>query len=125
MLLAFRSPLWLTCCGMTSDEKAIITYLRNWPNTFISGREIARKVGGRRRFEDDRGWAKPILQRMVQNGSIETDQLGQYRTRAEDPKKKEPKKHVSPHILRILRDSGKNFESIVIDDDEDKTSAGS
>jgi hypothetical protein len=110
---------------MTADEKAIIIYLKNWPNTFISGREIARKVSGRRRFEEDRGWAKPILLRMVQNGMIETDQLGQYRTKAEDPKKKQPKQHVSPQILRILKNSGKNFESIVIDEHEDETSTGS
>ncbi len=39
---------------MNSDEKDIIDYLKGWPNSFVSGKEIARKVGGKERYEDDR-----------------------------------------------------------------------
>jgi hypothetical protein len=100
---------------MQPDEKSIVDYLKGWPSSFVSGKEIARKVGGKARYEDDRGWAIPILTRMVRLGVLETDHLGYYKLKMED-KKKENRTHVSPQILRILKSSGKSFEGIAIDD---------
>jgi hypothetical protein len=106
---------------MRDDEKNIINYLKGWPNSFVSGKEIARKVGGKKRYEDDRGWAMPILTQMVRLGFIETDHLGYYRLKIEKDKKNR-KNFVSPQIMKILKSSGKTFESLVIDeglDDDD------
>lgn len=100
---------------MNEDEKAIIDYLKGWPNTFVSGKEIARKVGGKERYEEDRGWALPILTQLVRLGMVEPDNYGCYRLKVED-KKNRPKTHVSPQILKILKSSGKSFETFTIDD---------
>src|SRR4051794_29847510 len=106
---------------MNADEKAIVDYLKSWPKAFVSGREIARKVGGKHRYEEDRSWALPILMEMVNNGLVDTDGLGCYRLKRPDEKKKHHfQRHVSPHILRILRNSGKSFEGVTIEIDADE-----
>src|SRR5260370_7603101 len=94
---------------MTGDEKAILEYLKNWPDLFISPKEIARKVGGKQRFEEDRFWPVPILQEMAQKGWLEADYVGHYRVRPVETDKSEKKKrHVSPHILRLLKGTAKH-----------------
>ena len=104
---------------MNADEKAIINYLKGWPNTFVSGKEIARKVGGKERYEDDRGWALPVLAQMVRLGILEADHYGYYRLKLEDNNKKRQKTHVSPQILKILKSSGKSFGTFVLEEDEE------
>jgi hypothetical protein len=104
--------------AMNLDEKAIIDYLKGWPNSFISGREIARKVGGKARYEEERGWAIPILAQMVRMGLIEADCFGAFKlSKDEKKKKKNHVQHVSPQVLRILKSSGKSFDGITIDQD--------
>lgn len=105
---------------MQSDEKDIIDYLKGWPGSFVSGKEIARKVGGKERFDDDRGWAIPILAQMVRRGIIETDHLGYFRLKVELMKKKRHHQYISPQILKILKTSGRSFEGITIDLDSDE-----
>lgn len=107
---------------MNADEKAIVDYLKCWPNAFISGREIAKKVGGKARYAQDRGWAIPILAQMIRMGLIEADSYGGFRLIKDDKKKKRQHHHVAPQILRILKSSGKSFDDVIIDhetDDED------
>lgn len=97
---------------MSGEEKAILDYLNNWPDLFVSPKEIARKVGGKQRYEEDRFWPLPILQQMARKGWLEADYLGHYRIRAAEIAKaaaKKKKRHVSPQILKILKGSGKNF----------------
>ncbi len=107
---------------MNADEKAIFDYLKAWPHTFISGKEIARKLGIKGRYEEDRFWAIPILAVMVNKKWLETDSMGYYRINSEDRKKEKKRHHVSPQIIRILKSSGKNFDSFIADDDEDELS---
>jgi hypothetical protein len=106
---------------MHADEKAIVEYLRSWPTTFVSGREIAKKVGGRRRYEYDRDWAVNILAEMLRKGLLETDIQGYYRIsqKREERRKRRFNRPVAPQILRILKSSGKSFEGIMIDDEEE------
>jgi len=110
--------------AMNLEEKAIIEYLKGWPYSFISGREIARKVGGKARYEEDRGWAIPILAQMVRMGLIEADCFGAFKLASEDNKKKKKHEnhvqHVSPQVLRILKSSGKSFDGITIDHDAEE-----
>ena len=95
---------------MTGDEKEILEYLKRWPDLFVSPKEIARKVGGKQRYEENRFWAVSILQEMTQKGWLEADYLGHYRVRPVETAKSEKKKrHVSPQILKILKGSGKDF----------------
>jgi hypothetical protein len=110
---------------MNADEKAIVEYLKAWPNSFISGREIARKVGGKHRYEDDRGWAIPILAQMIIAGVLETDHMGHFRLKPDDKKKKRVRTHVSPQILKILKSSGKSFDGLDLEGDTDATPGGS
>jgi hypothetical protein len=99
---------------MTGDEKAIWDYLKNWPDLFISPKEIARKVGGKQRYEEDRFWAIPILQQMAQKGWLEADYVGHYRVRPVDTaKSKKKKRHVSPQILKLLKGSGRDFTETI------------
>jgi hypothetical protein len=110
---------------VNADEKAIIDYLKASPKTFISGREIARKVWGKARYEEDRYWAVPILAALVTKNWLETDCAGCFRIKPEERKKKNIRRHVSPQILRILKSSGKSFDSIVLEfnDDDDGLSS--
>jgi hypothetical protein len=110
---------------MNTEEKAIADYLKGWPHTFISGREIARRVGGKKRYAEDRYWAHPILVEMVRKGWLESDAMGYFRLKEEDRKKKNKtsSRHVSPQILRILKTSGKKFDGITIDTEADDTPA--
>ncbi len=106
---------------MSTDEKAIMDYLKSWPTSYVSGREIARKVGGKKRYEEDRGWAIPSLLQLVRLGLIEPDQYGGFRLRKVD-KKRRPTTHVSPQVMAILQKSGKKFEGISIDEDGEDSS---
>src|SRR5262249_48702027 len=104
---------------MNAEEKEIYDYLKTWPNLYISGREIARRVGGKSRYEEDRFWGVPILATMVNKGWLEADFTGAFRIKREDRKKNKFKRHVSPQMIRILKSSGKSFDTIVLDDDDD------
>lgn len=103
-----------------ADSRTILTYLKAWPSTFISGREIARKVGGKRRYAEDRFWAVPVLTQMVEEGLVEADDSGHFRLKQQEKKSKDKtKRHISPQMIRILRTSGQTFEAINIDDYSD------
>jgi hypothetical protein len=100
---------------MQTDEQDILDYVKAWPGSFVSGKEIARKVGGKERFESDHGWALPILAQMVRHGVLETDHHGGFRLKPPEKKKREPQ-HVSPQLLKILKSSGKRFDGVTFDD---------
>ena len=117
MMLALSCDFTFTQQQMTADEKAIVQFLKGWGSTFVSAREIARKVGGKRRFTEDRGWALPILIQMLRANILETDHFGYYRLKPDGRKNRRAETYVAPQILKILKSAGKNFDSIVIDDD--------
>jgi hypothetical protein len=102
---------------MDADEKEICNYLKASPGLFVSGREIARRAGGKWRFRDNPNWSPPLLLRLVEQGILESDASGYYRLRKKE--KKKPQKWVSPHIRAILEKSGKNFEEILQVDEQD------
>lgn len=105
-------------CAMPSQnvEQDILDYLRAWPGSFISGKEIAKKIGGKERFDADRGWAIPLLTAMVRKGAIETDHVGGFRLKVQEERKKKEPQHVSPQLLKILKTSGKKFDGVNMDD---------
>lgn len=97
------------------DEKLIVDYLKTQTVLFVSGREIARRADCRRRFEQDRGWALPALLELLNKGLIETDGLGAYRLIRKDESRKRFIRPISPQIMQILRNSGKYFDGVPID----------
>lgn len=93
----------------------ILEYLKVFPDLFVPAKEIARAVGGKKRYREEPDWAKPVLKRLLNKDLIETDSMNGYRFKPEDEKRK-PKFHVAPHIAEILRRSGKKFSGVGLED---------
>jgi hypothetical protein len=102
---------------MGPEEKEICRYLKSLPGQFISGREIARRAGGKWRYRDHPNWAVEFLTQLVEKKVIESDSTGHYRLIVPEDRKNSKKKWVSPQMQRILEKSGKDFTHIIPDDD--------
>jgi hypothetical protein len=103
---------------MSSDEREIYFYLKAFRKEYISSREICRRAGGKKRFQQEEDWAKPVLNRMVERGILEMDAAGHFRIKPFEPDALKKKKWVAPEIQRILRQSGKDFSEVIISEDE-------
>src|SRR5690349_11673037 len=103
---------------MDADEREIYYYLKSWRTEYLSAREICRRAGGKKKFRGNEEWAKPVLARMAEKGIVETDPAGHYRLKPMDKKSRKAKHWVSPQIARILKESGKDFNDVVMADDE-------
>jgi hypothetical protein len=66
---------------MNADETAVYEFLKGYPGMFVSVTEISRRLGARRKFDQDRTWARPILRRMELDGSVEANEVGEYRVK--------------------------------------------
>jgi hypothetical protein len=88
---------------MDTDEREIFEYLKTFGEDWVNAKEICRRAAGRKRFNEDPDWAKPILQRMKDRNVLEGDELGRFRIK---PKKGHKGRWVSPDIEKILRESG-------------------
>jgi len=102
---------------MDIEEREIFLFLKTYGVTHVAAREICRRAGGRRRYDEDHEWAKPILARMIERGILETNAEGQYRVKPK--KKKKDGKWVSPEIAKILKESGLEVETAGPDMDSD------
>lgn len=89
---------------MDADEREIVDYLKTFGEQWVNAKEICRRAGGRKRFNEDNNWARPLLQRMKELGVVEGDEMGRFRLKQEDKKKKE--RWMAPDIEKILRESG-------------------
>lgn len=67
---------------MNADETEIHEFLKTFPNLFVSVMEISKRLGSRKRFDQDRTWARPILRRMELDGILESNPFGEYRLKA-------------------------------------------
>jgi hypothetical protein len=104
---------------MDAEEKEICDFLKSWPGQFVSGREIARRAGGKWRFRDDPNWSTPVLIRLVEKQLIESDAGGHYRLTAKEKKSKQ-KRWLSPELKKILEQAGKDFaEGVDVDKPEE------
>lgn len=100
---------------MDGDQREILLYLKSWPRLFVSGREICRRAGSKRRYREDPRWALPILSRMVEDGLIESDSHGHYRFKQPAPERKR-RRWIAPHFARILLERSKDFDSVIASD---------
>lgn len=98
---------------MDSDERQIVDYLKSWPRQYVSGREVARRAGGKRRFREEPQWAFPVLSRLLEQNLIETDGLGHYRVVQKTAENKKKQRWVSPQMRRLLERSGKDFSEVL------------
>jgi len=96
---------------MDADEREIYQFLKSWGSEFIAAREICRRAGGRRRFNEEPEWAKPILLRMTERGILESNTTGHFRIKPVKKKKEQDKRWVSPDIAKILKESGVEVEN--------------
>src|SRR5437867_7380690 len=108
---------------MDADEREICDFLKSFPGQFISGKEIARRAGGKWKFHDDQNWAVPVLLRLKEQNLLESNASGQYRL-VGNIKKEKQKKWISPHIKKILEQSGKDFSEAVGEGGEGGEAAG-
>lgn len=103
---------------MEPDEKDICKYLKSSREQYVSGREIARRAGGKWRFREDPDWAMPVLLRLVEQNILEADASGSYRLRQRAAKA--PKQFLSPQMREILEKSGKRFGDLLeVDEPEE------
>ena len=89
---------------MDADEREIVDYLSTFGEQWVNSKEICRRAGGKRRFNDDNHWAIPVLQRLKDNQVLEADMRARYRI-------KPPPKHghdhaVSPDTQKLLDEGG-------------------
>ena len=96
---------------MDADQNAICQFLKTWPGQFVSRREICRRAGGKWRYREDEHWAVPVLQRMVEDGIVESDDSGHFRLmkQASADSSNKRKLWLSPAIKTILKESGSDF----------------
>jgi hypothetical protein len=109
---------------MDSDEAEIWNFLNSCPGEFVSPIEISRRASGRRRYKDEPKWALRPIQRLLDQKIIETDGNGHYRLPPTEQKSK-AKRWIAPHIRKILKESGKDFEEVDLDAPEDPKGKGS
>jgi hypothetical protein len=96
---------------MDADERDIFQFLKSWGNQFIAAREICRRAGGRRRFNEEPEWAKPVLLRMEERGILESNATGHFRVKPVKKVREKDERWVSPEIAKILKESGVEVES--------------
>jgi hypothetical protein len=99
---------------MDTDEREIFQFLKSWGANFINATEICRRAGGRKKFHEDPGWAKPILLRMAERGILESDNSARFRIKPV-PRKAKHTQWVSPDIAKILAESGVEGEGAAAD----------
>jgi hypothetical protein len=97
---------------MDADQNDICQFLKSWPGQFVSGKEICRRAGGKWRYREDEKWALPVLQRMIEDHLVESDTTGHFRLIQRRDKKSDQQRWISPHIRRILEQSGRDFEGV-------------
>ncbi len=64
---------------MSPDEIEIVEFLRKFRRNFVSVNEISRSIGQRKRYLEDRHWARPLLRRMEVDGLVESNEFSEYR----------------------------------------------
>ena len=102
---------------MDADQNAICQFLKTWPGQFVSRREICRRAGGKWRYREDENWAVPVLQRMIEDGIVESDDSGRFRLmqQASADSSDKRKLWLSPAIRKIIKESGREFGLLDLD----------
>jgi len=65
--------------NLSAEQKEIYDFLLTRKQTFVSANEVSKWLGGNKRYQSDRTWARPILRRMEMEGILESNPFGEYR----------------------------------------------
>lgn len=97
--------------NLGADAYAVLRYLDNFPEQFITVMEISRRADGRNRFKEESHWAHAAITQLLEQSLIETDGNGRYRSKSK-PKKKEGgnNKFIAPAMREILEKSGRKID---------------
>ena len=109
--------------SMPTEERDIVNYLQATPGAYYTGREIAKRAGGKRTFLRNPDWAKAILPNMVERRILEQDSAGHFRLTPPKRVEARGRKWVFPQIAKLLKKSGKDFGAEVVfdlEEEEDK-----
>jgi len=88
---------------MDADEREIYNYLSGFGEEWVNAKEICRRAGGKKRYNDDNNWARPVLRRMKDRSILEGDLMGRFRIR---PSNEHEEESISPDIQDILKEDG-------------------
>jgi hypothetical protein len=101
---------------MYPEERAILTYLKPIKD-FVTHQEVAKAVGGKKRFKQNPHWCKPILLAMVEKGAIEMSDLGHFRIKKQETGRR-PVIYMSPAVVHALESSGRMFDLTAFADEK-------
>jgi CheY-like chemotaxis protein len=90
---------------MGADERDICIYLESCPGQLVSGIEIAKRAGGKKRHRENPNWAVQPLLHLVEAALIETDANNHYR--------------LKPTEKAVPPDAGPSKSVLYVDDDKD------
>jgi len=104
---------------MDADQNDICQFLKSWPGQFVSRKEICRRAGGKWKYREDEHWAVPVLQRMVEDNVIESDDTGHFRLlkRGTQNMKNQQRLWMSPAVKKMLQKSSRKL--VVVDLDKE------
>ena len=88
---------------MGSDEIQIFELLKTLGDRPISARELARRLGGKRRCLEDPNWVRPILRRMLMQEIIEIDGYGQFQLKMRAKPVHKPQPRPEPEKLKMAK----------------------
>jgi hypothetical protein len=97
--------------NLETDEDCVLQFLKNWPDAFVAGQEIARRAGGHERFLDDPRWAGSALAHLLELDLVESDGNDKYRMKNHSTVMcRGQRKFIAPELLEILAKSGRHFD---------------
>jgi CheY-like chemotaxis protein len=114
---------------LDADERDICIYLESCPGPPLSGTDIAKRAGGKRRYQENPNWAVKPLLRLLETGLIETDSNGHYRIKptgktgsqqsASSPVSPSVTPHWSVRSPPVAPDVRTSKKILYVDDDKD------
>lgn len=100
--------------NLGTDEICVLRFLNNWPDTFVSSTEIARRADSKHRYREEPRWAVDALSKLLALELVATDSHGKYcvkRVKSQMTVKCGGKKRfIAPHLRAILEKDGRKLE---------------
>lgn len=115
---SFRAPSCETNRMMDAEEREVYFFLKAQAPQYVPVNSVCRYAGGKQRFRDSPDWAKPVLLRMLERGIVEMDEPVGCRLKPM-PQSNVRKRWVAPQIADILKKSGRKFDQVIKQEDEE------
>jgi len=102
---------------MDADEREVYNYLESYHGQYVSVKEICRRASTKKRFAKEPDWAREVLNRMKDQGLVESNMGGRYRLKDEHGEKEE---HMSEDTAKIIEEGGQQGQTGITLDTEDE-----